>query len=82
MRYEEQYESWKQRRAKVHVPDGFADRFMASVHQSRRLKIYLLLQGLAATVRRSRIAQASICTAALGIWFVRIGALWTIFIPR
>jgi hypothetical protein len=82
MKPEEQYQSWKKHRATVEVPDGFAEQVMASVHQTRRLTSYLLLQTLLATVGRSRFARASVCSVALGIWLVRIGVLLTIFVPR
>lgn len=82
MKPEEQYEAWKKQRATIAVPEHFTDHVMESVRQTKQVTTYLFLQGVMATIGRSRLAQASICSVALGIWLVRIGALLTIFVPR
>lgn len=82
MKPEQQYESWKRQRANIEVPDGFAEQVMASVHQTRRVTAYLLMQSLLASAGRSKFARAGVCSVALGIWFIRISALLTILIPR
>jgi hypothetical protein len=82
MKPEEQYESWKNRRAKVEVPDDFAEQVMASVHRTHRLTVYLLLQGLVTAASRSRFVRAGVCSIALVIWMMRIGSILAIFVPR
>lgn len=82
MKPEELYESWKRSRANIEPPADFADRVMTSIHQTRRLAVYLTLQSLTTTLLRSRVAQTSVCSVAIGIWLVRVCALLTILIPR
>ena len=82
MKPEERYESWKKRRAIVRVPDGFAERVMTSVCQTRRLTAYLFLQSLIAATGRSKFVRAGICSLALVVWAIRIGSILTIFVPR
>lgn len=82
MGYEEPYESWKSARAKVAVPDDFADRVMASVHEARQQTRWLPTAGIAATISRSRLLWAAACSLALAVWIARIGIILTIFVPR
>lgn len=82
MEYEEPYESWKRARAKVVVPNDFADRVMASIHDARQQTRWLLIARIAATIARSRLLRATVCSLALAVWIARIGIILTIFVPR
>ena len=82
MKPEEQYESWKQHRANIAVPNDFADRVMESVHHTRRLTAYLLLQSLVTATAQSRFIRAGVCSVALVVWMMRIGSILAIFVPR
>lgn len=82
MTFEEQYNSWKKQRAKVEVPGNFADRAMASIHQTRDRVWALLMQRLIMAAGRSRIVRASICVLALLVWMIRVGSVLAIFITQ
>lgn len=82
MGYEGPYESWKRERAKVAAPDDFADRVMASIHDARQQTRWLLIARIAATIGKSRLLRAAVCSLALAVWMARIGIILTVFIPR
>jgi hypothetical protein len=67
MGFEDKYDRWKRTRAEVEVPDDFAERVMASIHQVPR--------------RQSRIVQAAAAALAVAVCVLRIGGILAIFIP-
>ena len=82
MGFGEDYESWRRQRREVEPPADFADRVIASIHQSPQRAGVLLLQRLLAAAARSRIVRAAICSAAVAIWVMRIGIALVVFTPQ
>jgi hypothetical protein len=82
MDYEKKYESWKKRRAGPAVPADFTDRVMASVHRARVIKTWIVMQRLKKAFGRSKSLQIAVYSAALAFWFLRMGTILAIFIPR
>jgi hypothetical protein len=82
MDYEKKYEVWKKRWTEPVVPVDFADRVMASVHRSQVIKSWIVMQRLKQAFTRSKSLQIAVYSAALAFWFLRMGALLAIFIPR
>ena len=79
---EEKYERWKRTRAEVEVPDDFAERVMASVHQLPQRGGTSLLRRWIMAVGQSRIVQATATALALAVCVLRIGGILAIFVPR
>jgi len=81
MRSDEEYELWKEQRAKIEVPNGFAERVMASVRQTRRNARWFLLRKLIAVAWQSRIIRTGIYGLALTVWILRAASLFLLFTP-
>ena len=71
------YETWKQRRAEVPVPDDFADRVMASLRrEQRRGRFAGVLRGLV----RSPAFRVGICSLACAAGLLRILQVVALFL--
>jgi hypothetical protein len=81
MGHKEQYELWKEQRAKVEVPGDFAERVMTSIHQARERVWWLWLKQLTMVAGRSRIVRASVYSLAFAVWMMRVASLFAIFSP-
>ncbi len=82
MDFEKRYELWKKSRAEADVPDGFADRVMASIHGTRMQLGLEFLQKLGVAAAKSRILQTSAYPVAITFLLLRLVALLAFFIPR
>jgi len=81
MGHKEDYERWKQTRAKVEVPGDFADRVMASIHRTRQRAWWSLFRLLALAAGRSLFMRVAATSLALAVCLLRIGGILAIFIP-
>ena len=77
---EDPYESWKKSRANTKVPDGFADRVMTAIRETRgRSRQHFAVQFLLA-VSATRLGRAAICVSAGALFIVRIGHVLALFV--
>ena len=73
------YETWKQRRAEVPVPDDFADRVMASLRREQRPGwLAELLRGLF----RSPVFRVGVCSLACAAGLLRILQVVALFLAE
>ncbi len=75
------YQSWKQRRARAHVPEDFADRVMTRLqeHEAQKLR-GLVFPGWLLAVLSSRVAKIAICVVACVACALRMVSVFAIFL--
>ncbi len=73
------YEAWKQRRAEVAVPDGFADRVMASVRGPGQEPARPLV-GWLQSLLRSPAFRLGVCSLACAAGLVRVLQVVALFL--
>jgi len=81
MGHEEQYELWKEQRAKVEPPADFAERVMASVHRTRGRAGRFFLERLMAVAWTSRVFRVGVYALAFAVWMMRVASLFLVFVP-
>jgi hypothetical protein len=83
MPHDDLYESWKGERARADVPDGFADRVMASVRaQEQQQRQALLLRGWLLVLVSSRLGRIGLWVVASLVCAFRMASVAALFIPR
>jgi hypothetical protein len=80
-KYEQQYESWKRRRADTNISADFADRVMASVCGASVRGRWMWLRRVKTRLSSSTTLQAAAYVAAAAFLLLRLAALFAIFLP-
>ncbi len=74
------YERWREARADVEVPNGFADRVMIAVETSEEDARDAATRGVLALLLASRLARVAVYSIAGGACLMRIGCVVSTFI--
>ena len=80
MAVDDVYERWREARAEVKAPDGFADRVMVAVEASEEDARDASRRGVLALLVASRLARGAVYSIAGGACLVRIGCVVSTFI--
>jgi hypothetical protein len=75
------YEAWKRRRAEAPVPDGFADRVMASVYRREQRPAWRLV-GVLRGLLRSPAVRVGVCSLACAAGLLRVLQVVALFLVQ